>query len=1079
MAKLQFDLSGRKGLAPRHQGDFNDTAKANDRYLGREGQMASGIWNPFKNYGYLSPGINTRTDLTGTVSNLPVATVYDTNNDDIYFGDNGPNFLRLDGADDTTLTTSLTIDADRDIIDMELYEVSGKRAVAYLTDSSDFPDNMSVGFYSLTSESGARVFDNPVAGVAADVTIEYISEFSGVVAFAQRIDGINFTNAYRDFDRVRLRLTRFGAGTSYTIRVGIQSDSDGAPDGTYVASGTIDPADVPIATELEGTDIYVDLDVTHTANVGNFWLVVEPTDILDMTGTNSFGWIRSDAGNTTYSNGEAFEATTGPVWAQADGTSESWDFSLILTETENWFPLNDPGLYATTTLGSRLTFETTDRGEYNNALKIDLTHYINVWQGDGNDGFVGTFSVNVETGAITAIDELEYDIAQSDFNRIVQLDSDDYMIVWRTSTGAGLAQVFTVDGSYNITANGSAFTFETGSVSSAIVAVTIDSTHVQVWWDDGSNGQTVVLEVDGSKAVSKLGSDFQFVIGNFGGGEAHLLESDKTILFFEGPGSDGFAEVFDVSTLSSVTSAATALEFDTTEGEFISSAKVDDNHYLIAYQGGASSNGVLRVLGVNLTTYAVTTTTGPFEFEIDVFSQSSIATLSEFLNVYTIAYRSNQIGYMRVVTVDPTSYEILLRSDTFQIDTEMLDPSFVAIDDKNVIGFWYSQTDDLGYARTFYIDVSYSTNAFRVEEGQTSFIRRADNGLLYWYVGNTVHIIDGSATGGATGSITKEVLVFPSYTQFVDAVDFNGQFYVGIHSLKSATGDADNRMFPSDIAGVYIWDRQSSVVRNRDFIPIQGVREIKRLFITRDGQVAVIVINNSKVCELRILSNGRFNTVEKFEFGGYPEYRNSLTYIGELAVWLGSNGILYAYGRSEYTEAPALFKLADFSSFATGTFASGVLSMANTDADNEVALYVSYSDDSTHRISKVYIVGDTTEDSITQTRNQGDIYTLVKYLPDMSTVNDIDIFMRNNGTSTDTTTVANIKIYFNQEDTHWAIKPISVFDMSKGKINIPVGKPYIHSVQLEIEYVTTPNTEGDFQPSIALVDYTPTTGKNR
>jgi hypothetical protein len=56
MAQLQFDLSGRDGLAPRFFGDIDRTVSTPElRFLGGGGQLAEGVYNPLRRYGYMSP----------------------------------------------------------------------------------------------------------------------------------------------------------------------------------------------------------------------------------------------------------------------------------------------------------------------------------------------------------------------------------------------------------------------------------------------------------------------------------------------------------------------------------------------------------------------------------------------------------------------------------------------------------------------------------------------------------------------------------------------------------------------------------------------------------------------------------------------------------------------------------------------------------------------------------------------------------------------------------------------------------------------------------------------------------------
>ena len=81
---------------------------------------------------------------------------------------------------------------------------------------------------------------------------------------SQSFWGSDTTIEYEKIDRVRLRLSRVGVGTTYTIKVGIQRPKDVnylEPDGVYLASGTVDPADLEVLKDggSNGQDVYVNV----------------------------------------------------------------------------------------------------------------------------------------------------------------------------------------------------------------------------------------------------------------------------------------------------------------------------------------------------------------------------------------------------------------------------------------------------------------------------------------------------------------------------------------------------------------------------------------------------------------------------------------------------------------------------------------------------------------------------------------------------------------------------------------------------------------------------------------------------
>jgi len=121
MAKINLDFTGTRGLMNHYFGDKPFTAsKHNLRYLGEDGSIAEGVYNPFTFYGYLSPANNTTKTVTGTTSFLltSVLTVpyrlATASTDAIFFADEATTgtqgkILNLDTAIDTALDTTLTL----------------------------------------------------------------------------------------------------------------------------------------------------------------------------------------------------------------------------------------------------------------------------------------------------------------------------------------------------------------------------------------------------------------------------------------------------------------------------------------------------------------------------------------------------------------------------------------------------------------------------------------------------------------------------------------------------------------------------------------------------------------------------------------------------------------------------------------------------------------------------------------------------------------------------------------------------------------------------------------------------------
>jgi hypothetical protein len=1185
-----------------------------------------------------------------------------------------------------------------------MYAVAGKRSIVYLTDSSTDGGGMRLGIKGVDSESGIVMLNCSVIDAGVQNSYEAIGTGYDNEVLAQRFFSVDTLTQHRKIDKIRLRLSRIGAGTSYTIKVGIQAESTSAtePSGTYLASGTVSPSSVGILTgpSVYGQDVYVTLNTPVTLTPGVYWVVVEPTVIGDMTGTNSFGWYRSDGDNTAYASGTAL-AYDGASWALADdaSTSESYDFGLLLANTEAWYPNKDYDRYDIST-ASTLAYDTSATlHQDNNTIAYDSTHVINAWEGSNNDGFVQVFSYTPTTGALAEVGTaLEFDTSDASDAKMVLIDSTHFAMVW-VSTGAVKAQVFAVDGSYAITAVGSAITvaasgnypniaklsstkvlmtyadsagdgqaiigdisgsyvittslssaleFEDDNMPEAAQMHTVDSTHCIVAWpgtdNDGfmrtlgigaaadythanlvshwkfdessgnaadsvgsntlTNNNTATyaaglknnaahfesgssqyfsitdasqsgldfsttlsfmcrirfdslptasnvheimskFTVSGNQMSYHLflynnGGTYELTVGLSSGGGAPTgqqkenwtptlgqwysvgftykgsttevkLYLDGTQLgttkttnvpaslanvsapfiigsyqastgFFDGDIDEAYifsatltdAEMLSVhnSSLQTPSFAAAELEFDTDNASGISVCQVDSTHILVAYRN--SSAIVARTYSVD-GSYVLAAAGSKVTIDTDIGGFNSVCVRNLTGDKYIIAYSGvDSDGFVVPIVVDPTTYEIEIKSERYEFDTTFADGvNVVSLTPDTAAVFYEQSPNDDGKAVVLRIQDTNDTDSFYVEEGQRSFISLADNGYLYWFVGSSVHSIDGGSTGDDAGVFSRDVILFPSYIECIDAVDKGGYLHIAI---SSTTTDSSSRMFSASTCGVYIWDRLSTVARTRDYYALEGVREVKKIFLSKTGDVMLITVGNSGFCEIRKMSNGSFPVVQKFEKLGYPKYRSSVSMVDGMVTWQGANGIIYAYGAVETGNEDALFKIGNISGNASGTFASGVTYTGGTTA---LATYQSWRDGTTNKLSKWYPNGEGTISSVVQVANAGNVYYPVTLLPALSTVNHINIYNLPIPTS-DATAMGTLKIFFNQSATAWATKSITKADLAKGVKFIPVNKQYVNSVQIQVIWDTSA-TLGDenWYPVMAEIDYTPTTAINR
>lgn len=378
-------------------------------------------------------------------------------------------------------------------------------------------------------------------------------------------------------------------------------------------------------------------------------------------------------------------------------------------------------------------------------------------------------------------------------------------------------------------------------------------------------------------------------------------------------------------------------------------------------------------------------------------------------------------------------------------------------------------------SETWSKDIAYGK--FTQERGDDTFLHLSDNALLYWVVGNKIHTIDGSLTGGEYGKISEGVLQFPAYINIVDIAETRSRMYIGVQSSERVwLGSVET--YTATVCGIYVWDRKSQVAGGAELYPCPGAMSINKLFTGPDGDVYAITVNNSGQAELRAASGNQFKVLRLLPYGAWPMRRRSVDIIDGLAVWLGFNGTIYAFGPAFPGEENALFTFGSISDEFTYELISGALFSGNslfslTSRLN--GIHIAATDfANTHKLFKWIPHGEGTISSVAQTSRQGDIYTKVNYLPSLSTIRTATIYVAPTTTTTGATN-ATVKFYKNQSTTPFSTKTITDSMCNKGYVHFNLNEHNCNALQIEIEYPETTITAGTlFHPSIAIIDYEPT-----
>jgi hypothetical protein len=440
------------------------------------------------------------------------------------------------------------------------------------------------------------------------------------------------------------------------------------------------------------------------------------------------------------------------------------------------------------------------------------------------------------------------------------------------------------------------------------------------------------------------------------------------------------------------------------------------------------------------------------------------------------SYVNHLTGQESVTSQSFTGTSLNYKADISSVDISKKVLQVATFSDTGVL-----EEEDWMYPNTSSLSSNPAGGFLQLMNSDWSFIRKSGNGFAYLFAENAVHKIDGTKIGGETGTITKNVLLFPETFRLIDAVDFNSKMYIGVHEYTNDTLEVEDRNFVGE-CGILVWNRISTQFNSTNYIRLPGVKEIKKIYASPDGVIKLITISNSGIVQLRQFgyndSGGVvFPVIKELGIGAFPQTPEGVTNYGDKTAWIANDGNMYVEKSGAITslfdfKADANTSSGTTSNMTTGslTFASGVETADVGYRANKQGLIASFNDGSA-RVYKIYPLDLKDGSNTEQTPHIGNVYTGVTYLPITGDVERVRIYNLPTATNSPSA-AATVKLYFNQRTTPDMVKTVSQAEATRGYVDFNISTPYLHAIQLEIEWETGIVLGDDtYAPSIAVVSY--------
>ena len=188
----------------------------------------------------------------------------------------------------------------------------------------------------------------------------------------------------------------------------------------------------------------------------------------------------------------------------------------------------------------------TQQGIENSIVQVDSDTYLLAYSGPDGDGFIKTFTISADGATVTQVQSLTHDNINGEFNSLVQVDSDTYLLAYTGQDSDGYLKTFTV------AADGSTIT------------------------------QVASLEHD-----TDLGQYNSLA----------KVDSDTYVLAYAGSSNDGYIKTVTVPADGSTITQVAVLEHDTNNAIYNSLVQVDTDTYVLGYRD-AWNDGQLKTFTI-------------------------------------------------------------------------------------------------------------------------------------------------------------------------------------------------------------------------------------------------------------------------------------------------------------------------------------------------------------------------------------------------------------------------------------------------------------------------------------------------
>ena len=375
------------------------------------------------------------------------------------------------------------------------------------------------------------------------------------------------------------------------------------------------------------------------------------------------------------------------------------------------------------------------QGQYNSLVQVDSDTYALAYEGKDKDGFISTFTISSDGTSIVEVDTLEHDTVRGQHNSLVHVDSDTYALAYTGEGEDGFISTFTIDSDGNITAvktqsEGNNLEHDDDQGAASVLhnsLVKVDSNTIALAYAGaGEDGfiSTFTIDSDGNITAVKTQSEGNNLEHDDERGQHNSLvqvDSDTYALAYEGLNRDGYISTFTIDSDGNITAVKTEsegnnLEHDANRGSFNALVHVVSDTYALAYtshgEDGFISTFTIDSNG-NITAVKTQSEGNNLEHDENKGIYNSLVQVDS--DTYALAYTGTDTnGFISTFTISSDGTSIV-KVENLEHDTDVGNYNSLVQVDSDTYALAYTSGSKDGWITTFTI-----TEEVEEEEKQRS-----------------------------------------------------------------------------------------------------------------------------------------------------------------------------------------------------------------------------------------------------------------------------------------------------------------------------------------------------------------------